>query len=75
MLQSFSSSTKLKRMQARTLSEPFPAFVQHKCRVLAGAHCIDHAEPIGMSDIEGDLAQCPYCKRVLATSERDAVKL
>jgi len=75
MSQSFLSSTQQKRKKALTLSNPFPALVQHKCRIGVGLYCIDYAEPIGFSEIDGPLAKCPHCNRVLAISERDAVKL
>lgn len=77
MLQSSSTTQGKKRMRARLFFEPFPAMIRHRCTVKADHYCIDEIgyDCIGESIVDGALGQCPYCKRIVAHSEKDAVKV
>jgi hypothetical protein len=64
-----------KRARARSLLEDFPAMVKHKCTVKADHHCVESCPTIGRSLSDGELGQCPYCKRLVSLSEKGAPKL
>jgi hypothetical protein len=71
MLKSFSKTSKTPEQ----MSYSFSKALKHRCTVKAKHYCSDDMPLVGKSTVDGNLGQCPYCKRLVTFSERNAVKV